>query len=163
MQNQFWLLGIHRTILEDAEATDLHYDIVEGVSHSGNETPSHIHSEYSEFITVLDGELTIYTDEKTVILKPGEHFYIQKGTPHALSITGNVLSRTLTVFSPSGFGKVIRTVGVPGTVDKLPETAADMDLFVKLSAEIGDIILGPPGSRPKQLAESKDRRDIPED
>jgi hypothetical protein len=49
----------------------------------------------------------------------------------------------LVVAAPSSFARLIAAVGT------LDETAApDMALFERLSAEIGDEILGPPGALP---------------
>lgn len=149
MENQFWLFGIHRKIIADGDQTGLRYDLIEGTSLYGSETPSHIHGLYDELIYILEGELTIYTHKNVVVLHPGEFYFIPMGTPHALSITGNSLTRTLTTFSPAGFAKVIRAVGIPGSKDAIPTATADMELFGKLSTTIGDITLGPSGSRPE--------------
>lgn len=149
MENQFWLFGIHRTIIADGGHTDLRYDLVEGTSLYGSETPSHIHGQYDELIYILEGELTIYTHKEVMVLRPCEFYFIPMGTPHALSITGNSLTRTLTTFSPAGFAEVISAVGIPGSKDAVPTASVNMELFGKLSNAIGDITLGPPGSRPE--------------
>lgn len=148
MDNKFWLLGIHRNIIADGHTTNGQYDLIEGIASPGIETPPHIHNQYVETELVLEGELTIYTDTETVVLGPGEGYTIPKGTPHCLSATGSGPTKTITVFSPGGFAQVIRTAGIPGEISDGILQKTDMELFNKLSCEIGDITLGPPGTRP---------------
>lgn len=149
MNNNFWLLGIHRHIVADGQTTNDQYDLIEGISPCGVETPPHIHNQYVETEYVLEGELTIYTDTETVVLTSGEGFTIPKGKPHCLSATGIGMTKTITVFSPGGFAQVIRTAGIPGEISAgSPVKKTDMELFNRLSGEIGDVTLGPPGTRP---------------
>jgi hypothetical protein len=46
MQNTFWLLGTHLTILADHTTTDGRYDLLEGVFQPGVATPMHRHTTY---------------------------------------------------------------------------------------------------------------------
>jgi mannose-6-phosphate isomerase-like protein (cupin superfamily) len=144
MENNFWLLGIHRNIIADGDDTDGQYDFIEGVAQPGSKTPPHIHHQYAETEYVIEGELTIFTDTGTIVLHPGQGYTIPKGKPHALAATGQIPTKTITVFSPPGFAKVIRTAGIPGILtDGLPDKKTDMELFNSLSGEIGDVTLRP--------------------
>ncbi len=147
MENTFWLLGIHRKIVADGSDTANQYDLIEGVAFPGTQTPPHIHHDYHETEYVLEGELTIYTNAETIVLRAGQGFTIPKGMPHALAATAKIPTKTMTVFSPAGFAGVIRAAGIKGELgDGPPLLSTDMDLFKSLSTAIGDQTLGPPGS-----------------
>ncbi|MEN0055352.1 MAG: cupin domain-containing protein [Mucilaginibacter sp.] len=142
MENNFWLLGIHRNIIADCNDTNGQYDFIEGVAQPGSKTPPHIHHQYAETEYVIEGELSIITDTGTIVLKPGQGYTIPKGKPHALAATGQIPTKTITVFSPGGFAEVIKTVGIPGMLaDGLPDKKTDMELFNALSGAIGDVTL----------------------
>ena len=57
--------------------------------------------------------------------------------------------RALVVASPSGFARLVTKAGTPDEGGGVPPSAApDMDLFLRVCAELGDEILGPPGALP---------------
>ena len=149
MENSFWLFNTHLTLVVDDRVTGGKYDLVVGSIKQGTETPLHLHSKYSEGLYVLDGEYTAYVPNRTTVLKKGDYFYIPAGTPHVILATGNGISQGLVTVVPSGFAKLIREVATPGDA-AIPviEDPSTMEKFLQHSAEIGDIILGPPGTKP---------------
>jgi quercetin dioxygenase-like cupin family protein len=154
MAQTYWLFGTHLTILTDEQATNFRYDLIDGRLSAGVETPLHRHTNYSEAIYVLEGEFTVYTDTGVTTLSPGGHIFIPINTPHVVVSSGMTASRALTVASPSGFAKLIRSVGTLGSFDSLPpDESNEMSQFLKLSEEIGDVLLGPPGTRPELKTE----------
>lgn len=46
------------------------------------EFPRHRHVDSDEFFLVLDGELTLRTDDGDVVLRPGEVYVVPAGTAH---------------------------------------------------------------------------------
>ncbi len=147
MKQSLWLFGTHLSILADETQTSSLYDLIEGTFAAGVETPLHVHSKYSELIFVLKGEFTIYTNEETVILSPGKSHFIPKGTPHMVSASSGDPSTALTIASPSGFAKVIRLFGrIDPTKDAMDPKLVEE--FSQKTIELGDEILGPPGTRP---------------
>ncbi|MBW4536491.1 MAG: hypothetical protein KME09_21380 [Pleurocapsa minor HA4230-MV1] len=68
------------------------------------------------------------------------------GTPHVFAATGDQPARGLVVAAPSAFARLVATVETQERADTL-----DMELFDRISAEIGDEILGPPGTLPPLL------------
>ncbi len=150
MEQSYWLFGTHLTILTDEQATNSLYDLIDGRFSAGAETPLHRHTNYSELIYAVEGEFTVYTDAGVTTLSPGDHIFIPMNTPHAVVASGEAESRGITVASPSGFAKLIRSVGTPGSFDSLPpDQSNQMSLFLELSEEIGDVLMGPPGTRPE--------------
>jgi hypothetical protein len=82
------------------------------------------------------------------VLRPGDNHLIAAGTANAVAATGDVPGRALVVASPSGFARLITEAGTPDEGGVPPSAAPDMDLFLRVCAELGDEILGPPGTLP---------------
>ncbi|GAA4925196.1 cupin domain-containing protein [Mucilaginibacter defluvii] len=147
MDQNFWLLGIHRKIIASGTDTNGTYDLVAGYVPPGIKTPPHIHHQYIETEYVIKGELSIQTPTGTILLQAGEGYTIPKGMPHALIATGDEPAHIITVFAPAGFAEVIRAAGFAGTIqDGAPVKAANMEIFNSLSTALGDETIGPPGS-----------------
>jgi quercetin dioxygenase-like cupin family protein len=147
MRNSYWLIGTRLSILASSAETGGRYDLVEGWFPVGAQVPPHRHGRYSEQLYVLDGEFTVWTTGHKTVLRPGDELVIPVGTAHALAISGDGPGRALVVTSPSGFARLITEVGTPAEGDQAP-AATDMDRLLRLSAELGDEILGPPGALP---------------
>lgn len=143
MTQSFWFFGSYLTILADRTTTGGQYDLIEGYFPPGSQTPPHCHTRYLEQLYVLEGEFTIWAGENKLVLSTGESFLIPVGTPHVVAAIGDRPARGLILAAPSAFARLIAAVG---TQDKT-ETP-DMALFDRVSAEIGDEILGSPGTLP---------------
>ena len=149
MTTPYWLFGTHLRILVDEHQSSSQYDLIEGRFPVGTETPLHLHSKYDEMIFVLEGAFTVYTTTEVVTLTPVNHIFVPQITPHVVTASSHSVNRALTIASPSGFGKLIRTVGIPEAADGIPPGQPnDMGLFIQLSEETGDVILASPGARP---------------
>ncbi|MEH1807449.1 cupin domain-containing protein [Nostoc sp.] len=143
MAQSLWLFGTRLNIVADHTTTGGQYDLIEGYFPPGTQTPPHRHTRYSEQLYVLEGEFTVWAGENKVVLNSGESFLIPAGTPHVVAALSDQPARGLVVAAPSGFARLIAAVG---TVDETE--APDMALFDRISTEIGDEILGPPGTLP---------------
>ena len=144
-----WLFGTELTILADAAATDGYYDLAVCAWPAGLETPLHTHTRYAAAVYLLEGELTIHTSGNARVLHAGEYANTPPDTPYAIAVTSQTTSKRLTITSPSGLTQLIEKVGIEGkTAGVRPDAPPDMALFQKASAEVGDVLLGPPGSRP---------------
>jgi quercetin dioxygenase-like cupin family protein len=149
MNPPYWLFGAHLRILVDERLSHSNYDIVEGYFPPGIETPLHLHTQYDELIYVLNGTFTVYTDSGTVKITAGGHLFIPRNTPHAVVGSGEAANQALTVASPGGLSRLIRTVGIPDLSEGIPPGETnDMGFFLQLARQSGDVILGAPGARP---------------
>lgn len=146
MAQSLWLFGTRLNIIADHTTTGGQYDLIEGYFLPGTQTPPHRHTRYSEQLYVLEGEFTVWAGENKVVLNAGESFLIPAGTPHVVAALSDQPARGLVVAAPSGFARLIAAVG---TVDETE--ASDMALFDRISTEIGDEILGPPGALPLNM------------
>jgi quercetin dioxygenase-like cupin family protein len=149
MRKSYWFLGHRQTIIAGPADTEGRYDLVEGWFPAGTQIPPHRHRRYSEHFYVLEGELTVWAGRRKVVLRPGDDLLILPGTAHAFHVTGDGPWRALAVASPSGFACLVTEVGTPDDGSGVPPSApTDMDLLQRVSAELGDEILGPPGALP---------------
>ncbi|AVH71092.1 cupin domain-containing protein [Nostoc sp. 'Lobaria pulmonaria (5183) cyanobiont'] len=146
MAQSLWLFGSRLNIIADHTTTAGQYDLIEGYFLPGTQTPPHRHTRYSEQLYVLEGEFTVWAGENKVVLNAGESFLIPAGTPHVVAALSDQPARGLVVAAPSGFARLIAAVG---TVDETE--ASHMALFDRISTEIGDEILGPPGALPLNM------------
>ena len=147
MKNSSWLFGTRLSVLADQANTGGRYDLVEGWFPTGAQNPPHLHRRHSEQIYVLDGEFTVWAGGRKAVLRRGDDLAIPAGTAHALAVTGDGPGRALVVASPSGFARLITEVGTPDEGGEVPPPT-DMDLLLRVSAELGDEFLGPPGAMP---------------
>jgi quercetin dioxygenase-like cupin family protein len=143
MTQSFWFFGSCLTILADHTITGGQYDLIEGYFPPGSQTPLHRHTRYSEQLHVLEGEFTIWAGEQKLVLSTGETFLIPVGIPHVVAAIGDKPAHGLVIAAPSAFARLIEATG---TLSKT-ETP-NMALFDRISAEIGDEILGPLGTLP---------------
>jgi quercetin dioxygenase-like cupin family protein len=133
------------SIIADHTTTGGQYGLIEGYFPPGSQTPLHRHTRYSEQLYVLEGEFTVWAGENKMILSAGESFLIPACTPHVIASLSDRPARGLVVSAPSGFARFIAAVRT------LEETEPkDMALFERIAAEIGDEVLGPPGTYPTQ-------------
>jgi carboxymethylenebutenolidase len=149
LRKSYWLGGTRLSVIAGPVATEGRYDLVEGWFPAATQIPLHRHRRYSEQIYVLEGELTVWADGSMAVLRPGENIVIPPGTAHAFHVTGDGPGRALVVAAPSAFARLVTEVGTPDDGSGVPPSApVDMDLLHRLSAELGDEILGPPGALP---------------
>jgi quercetin dioxygenase-like cupin family protein len=143
MTESFWLFGTYLTILADHTTTGGQYDLLEGYFPPGTQTPPHRHTRYSEQVYVLEGEFTVWIEDQKIELSAGETVMIPSGVPHVFAAIKNAPARGLVVAAPSAFARLVATVGTQERAD-----TPDMKLFDRISDEIGDEVLGPPGTLP---------------
>jgi len=153
MSKSFWLFGSHLTILADHTTTAGQYDLIEGYFPPGTQTPLHRHTRYSEQFYVLEGEFTVWAGETKAVLKAAESFLIPPGMAHVVGGLSDKPARGLVISAPSGFARLIAGVG---TQDE--NGVPDMELAERISAEIGDEILGSPGTLPTDFDEARHTR-----
>jgi mannose-6-phosphate isomerase-like protein (cupin superfamily) len=145
----YWLFELHLRVLAEGQHNETGYDLIEGRFPPGTQTHLHLHTRYDELIYVLEGALTVYTYTGAVTLMPGQHAFIPRSTPHVVAAAGPSVNRSLTIATPGGVGQLIRTVGVPDHNEGVAQGQHnDLGLFLLLSLQTGDIILGSPGARP---------------
>jgi mannose-6-phosphate isomerase-like protein (cupin superfamily) len=143
MSQSLWLFGSRLTIVADHTTTAGQYDLIEEYSLPGSQTPLHRHTRYSQQLYVLSGEFTVFAGENKVVLSAGDNILIKVGTPHMVAVFSDKPARGLVVNAPSGPARLITAMGMLDETETL-----DMALLARISAEMGDETLGPPGTLP---------------
>jgi quercetin dioxygenase-like cupin family protein len=139
----FWLFGSCYTILADRTTTGGQYDLIEVYSPPGAQTPLHRHTRYCEQLYMLEGEFTVWAGENKLALSTGESFLIPIGTPHVVAALNDKPAHGLMIAAPSAFAWLLKTTGTLSRTE-----TPNMMLFNRICAEIGDEILGSPGTLP---------------
>jgi mannose-6-phosphate isomerase-like protein (cupin superfamily) len=143
MSQSLWLFGSRLTIIADHTTTAGQYDLIEEYSLPGSQTPLHRHTCYSQQLYVLSGEFTVFAGENKVVLSAGDNILIPIGTPHMVAVYSDQPAHGLVINAPSGPARLITEMGMRDETETL-----DMALLARISAEMGDETLGPPGTLP---------------
>src|SRR5262249_58831067 len=124
MTRSFWLFGTRFTVHANHEDTAGRYDLIEGNTCPGYQTPLHRHTRYAEQFYILEGEFTVWAGKRTAVLHPGDTFTIPVGTAHAVAITGSGPARGLVGASPPAVAPRIRAAGPPDARPRPPPRRA---------------------------------------
>jgi hypothetical protein len=68
--------------------------------------------------------------------------------PHTVQ-AGPEDTHALHISTPAGFAELIARAGTPAHL--APDSEFDADLFMAVTTELGDLVLGPPGTKPADL------------
>ena len=111
----------------------------------GGGTPLHVHHNEDETFYVLEGEVTVQVGDERIDLNAGDYLFGPRGIAHAY-IVRSERARMLVTASPGGVEELFVSLGVPVTGSEPPTDAVmpPMDELVRLFADYGCEILGPP-------------------
>jgi mannose-6-phosphate isomerase-like protein (cupin superfamily) len=153
---QFVLGSLLRAaILTTAAETGGRHDLTERIQPPGGRTPLHLHTRYDERFWMIAGSMTVRAGHDTVVLRAGDFYAVPMGTPHTLE-AGPEGSHALTISSPAGFAELIARAGTPAHL-ATADTELDTEVFAAVAADLGDVILGPPGMTPADLPDARRR------
>jgi quercetin dioxygenase-like cupin family protein len=141
------------TVLTRGEETDGRHDLVRGFAGPGMATALHTHTRYEERLFMLDGELTVWAGEEKAVLGPGDFYTIRTNVPHMLQ-AGPSGADTLNFSSPAAFAELVERTATPEHLAG-PDTELDLELFMRVTSELGDIVLGPPGTTPGSVGDGR--------
>lgn len=138
--------GMRVTVLTTGEETDGRHDLVEAQQAGGSTTPLHLHTRYEERLWVIEGSLTVWAGDDVAELRSGDYYRVPMNVPHTIRI-GGAGCRALNITSPAGFAELVVRTGTPAAL-ATTETELDVELFMAVTTELGDVVLGPPGTLP---------------
>jgi hypothetical protein len=98
---------------------------------------------------VVSGELRVWAGPDSVVLRSGDYYVVRRNVPHAVH-TGPEGAHALLISTPANFAELVARSGTPAHLST-PETPFDAELFMAVTEELGDVILGPPGTLPADL------------
>jgi mannose-6-phosphate isomerase-like protein (cupin superfamily) len=148
MGDREFVLGqeLRATILTFGDETDGRHDLVIGTQAPDAMTPLHLHTRYEERLWVISGSATVWAGDTKAVLHSGDFYTIPTNVPHAIR-AGADGGSLLNITSPAGFAELIARAGTPARL-ATDETELDFDLFMAVTTELGDVVLGPPGTVP---------------
>jgi quercetin dioxygenase-like cupin family protein len=141
--------GLRATILTTSAETEGRHDLIDGRLASGDMTPLHLHRRYEERLWVVAGRLEVWLGEQHAVLGSGDFVHVPRQVPHAIR-AGDDGARALNISSPAGFAELVARAGTPAEL-ATAEVELDLERFMQLTHELGDVVLGPPGTLPADL------------
>jgi quercetin dioxygenase-like cupin family protein len=143
------LMRVHIT----PEDTDGTYALIEALAPPGHMPPPHIHERDAEGVFVLEGEITLHTEDGPTVLRPGQGAHVPAGTAHTVCVTSDGPARALIVSAPAGLVGFLRASGRPAEREALPtlDGPPEVALLLRAASAHGMTILGPPGVLPVDL------------
>jgi quercetin dioxygenase-like cupin family protein len=151
-----FVLGPERariTIVTTGAETDGRHDLVDSVFPAGSMTPLHLHTRYEERVYVITGSLTVWVGPDKLTVGEGGYYHIPLNVPHTVQ-GGSEDTHAILISSPAGFAELVARAGTPAHL-ATPDTEFDADRFMTVTTELGDVVLGPPGTTPGELADHK--------
>jgi uncharacterized cupin superfamily protein len=109
----------------------------------------HLHTRYEERLYVISGSLTVRVGKDKLTLRAGDYHHIPLNVPHTIQ-AGSEDTHALNISSPAGFAELIARAGTPTHRDSR-DADVDAERFMKVTTELGDVVLGPPG-RPRRTS-----------
>ena len=145
---------VQATILTTGAETDGRHDLIDSILPAGSMTPLHLHTRYEERVYVISGSLTVWVGQDKLTVGPGGYYHIPTHISHTVQ-AGSEDTHAILISSPAGFAELVARAGTPAHLATL-KTEPDLERFMAVSTELGDVTLGPPGMTPDELHQDKD-------
>jgi mannose-6-phosphate isomerase-like protein (cupin superfamily) len=150
-KSAYWFYGDLVIVHVSGAETDGRFCLLEFLQPAGEWTPLHVHKTSDQTQYVLEGELTVYLPDRSVVLGAGECVNTPMNVPHTEHVTSAGPARVLDVNVPAGFDEFIARAGEPAAKLSPPGAngpAPDVERLAAIAAEHRIELLGPPGERP---------------
>lgn len=137
-------------MLVDGRHTGGHFTLIEIRVLPGGGPPPHIHRREDETFYVLEGELQLWLDGRTIDAPAGTCVFAPRGIPHRFTNATTGPTRFLVIASPSGFEDFLKAFATPiASMDATPPpvTPELIQTLLALAPKHGIEILPPPGAR----------------
>ena len=141
----YWVWGDHYSFKTIADDTNGEHALLEMTVNPGSGTPPHIHHAEDEMFYVLEGELSLWCDDKKTIAKPGSFVAVPKGSVHRWANESDSAARSLVFLVPAGFEAFLMKIGTPITDPQQvsgPPTKQDIDYAISIAGDYNMEIVG---------------------
>ena len=139
-------VGDKYVMLATGEQTGGAFCLAEATVLPGGGPPPHYHTREEESFYVLEGEITLTVDGRTVIGTPGTFVQIPRKTPHAFRNASDKPARMLILCAPAGFEKFMAQFAteLPSCdAPPLPPSSAEIEKLLRVAPEFGIVMLPP--------------------
>ncbi len=96
------VLGHHTNCLLSKEQTGGAFSLIRTTIPPGDGPPPHIHSREDESFYVLEGQLTVFDEGKTLVVGPGEVIFAPRGHAHTFVNMSDQQTTILVIAAPGG-------------------------------------------------------------
>ncbi|MDW3215015.1 MAG: cupin domain-containing protein [Ilumatobacteraceae bacterium] len=150
-----WFDGMLMDVKLPATETEGRISLCEQFHANGYGTPVHVHEREDQTLYVLAGSITAWLDPNGDLgdttelqLSEGDTVFLPRQVPHAFRVDAEG-TRLLEINTPGGFERFHIEAGQPTTERRLPDPQApDIENLVRVGADYGCEILGPPVGAP---------------
>jgi quercetin dioxygenase-like cupin family protein len=142
-----WFLGVLATIKASSATTAGGVSVIEHLAPRGSGSPLHVHRNDDEWFYVIEGEVTFWVGGEVTVAGSGSFVYGPRDVPHTFTVSSET-ARFLLVTEPGGFDEFVRALSEPADAPVIPAPATeppDVEEMVRVAADHGIEILGPPG------------------
>lgn len=150
MKEAYNWLGELAIIHITGKETGGRFSMVELFATKEGEVPWHIHHREDEGFYIMEGEITVYIDDREIKGHPGDFIFAPKGAPHRYSVDTPGHARVLLTFSPAGFEDFVRATSVATiSLTPPPPTPIEMDFekLAQLAEKFGAEFVDPPNDQ----------------
>jgi|SRR5215469_453544 len=119
LDRSVWYNGSLMTFLATGEKTQGQFALIEAVSRRGNVPPPHIHHREDEIFFLLEGEIVVSVEGRTIKGKPGTMVFLPRNVPHSLTIESEQ-ARMLIMVTPAGLERWFKEFSAPAPAMTLP-------------------------------------------
>lgn len=143
-----WLVGDTYTLKVSGEQTGGAFSLSEALIPPGGGPPPHIHYGEDETFVVLEGELRLQVDDRTLPAPAGTVLYVPKGTRHQYTNVGATAVRMLFLYTPAGMERMFTEIGLPAQPggEAPPPSPEDVAKLVSVAAKYRFEIVPPAGT-----------------
>jgi quercetin dioxygenase-like cupin family protein len=139
-----WFLNTLTYIRAGAHNTAGTMSMVDQLIPAGFESPWHLHRDEDESFFVIEGEVSVFVDGKTVRLGPGGFAFGPRGIPHGFRIEGDKPARLVLITSGAGFAAFVADVSAAADTATLPQPQEpDVPALIAAAGRQNIDILGP--------------------
>src|SRR6516164_8671454 len=119
LDRSVWYNGWLMTFLATGEETHGQFALIEAVGRRGNVPPPHIHHREDEIFYVLEGEIAVSVNERTIKVTPGTMVFLPRDVRHSFTIESERV-RMLQLLTPAGLEGWFKEFSVPAPAMTLP-------------------------------------------
>src|SRR5215469_219436 len=101
LDRSVWYNGWLMTFLATGEETQGQFALIEAVGKKGNVPPPHIHHLEDEIFYVLEGEIVVSVNDRTIKVTPGTMVFLPRDVRHSFTIESEQV-RMLQLLTPAG-------------------------------------------------------------
>jgi quercetin dioxygenase-like cupin family protein len=119
LEHSVWYNGSLMTFLATGEDTHGQFALIEAVARRDNVPPPHIHHHEDEIFYVLEGEIVVSVDDRTIKGTPGTMIFLPRDVRHSFTIESEQ-SRMLILLTPAGLEEWFMEFSIPAPAMTLP-------------------------------------------